>query len=404
MRAIYDLLGYSKETKPTMVFDRVYSFLYNFKNGLSNKNILIAQGGTWSSKTVSICENLFLYALMNPRKYILITSGDVTQIETDAKIALDNIIMKSPFSSLVRYTSNPKKYIFKNGTEIRLNAFRNLNDAEGSKYDVVYCSEVKRMKYPIFRALSFRFRDVMMMDYNPTSRFYVHDLIDDPKTDFFISNYKHNQYANKTLIYDQILSKKEIAPNFYKAYGLGLTGSVEGVIYKNVFEVDTFPDFLPEAVYGIDYGYNDPFVLLKIHILEEERKAYIEELAYIAKAELNDLYQIFEGIDYLNPFTSIIGDNGARAIYNDISSKFDINVRSVGEKNVSKDLLYLSDFTIYVKKGSKGTFIDFRDYKVKDGINNPNGLIVPDHTNSHAPDAFRYGVKYSVGNRKMILH
>jgi len=81
--------------------------------------------------------------------------------------------------------------------------------------------------------------------------------------DFFISNFRHNRFLSESII-EKIKAYKETNPNRWLIYGLGKTGTIDGLIFPDVKIVDSFPEDAEKINYGLDFGFtNDPTVLVR---------------------------------------------------------------------------------------------------------------------------------------------
>lgn len=100
-----------------------------------------------------------------------------------------------------------------------------------------------------------------------------------PDVQFIHSTYKDNPFLDEH--YTKILTGlKDIDYNHYRIYALGEWGVLKGRIYKNFDFVspEAWPESFDDQNYAIDFGFNDPSVVL--HIGVKDREAWIRELVY----------------------------------------------------------------------------------------------------------------------------
>ncbi|KKK91604.1 hypothetical protein LCGC14_2711280, partial [marine sediment metagenome] len=96
------------------------------------------------------------------------------------------------------------------------------------------------------------------------------------------NGYDHSTYLDaKDVVPDQVRidieSYRDKDPNWWRVYGLGLIGKIEGLVYPQFEQVDSLP--LGAVFYGLDYGYSsDPTVLVKNVLIGD--KLYSQQMFY----------------------------------------------------------------------------------------------------------------------------
>ena len=123
------------------------------------------------------------------------------------------------------------------------------------------------------------------MDFNPANEFWVHtDLKEDKDADFLILTYKDNDALDKRII-NEIEKAREKAKtssywdNWWRVYGLGQIGNLQGVVFDNWNEIDKIPDDARLLGLGVDFGYsNDPTAIVEIYKWNDKR--IVNELCY----------------------------------------------------------------------------------------------------------------------------
>jgi hypothetical protein len=90
-----------------------------FLNRLCKKKIVVNQGGTYSSKTYSIVQNIIDFAIENPLSVSTITAGSYPQLKQDA-LRIFKKLISEPLVN--RWIQNPESvvgaYRFYNGSII----------------------------------------------------------------------------------------------------------------------------------------------------------------------------------------------------------------------------------------------------------------------------------------------
>lgn len=260
-------------------------------NYTATEQTVINQGGTNSGKTFSIMQVLLMRAIQTPRTRILVTSDTLRSLKSGAIRDLESIIHTIPFFEqyLDDVNKSDFKYTLTNGSFIEFGVFTSVYLAQkAGKREYLFVNEPNHYPYEIFEQLWIRTTKQTFIDYNPRTSFWAHDkLIGQDDVKLIISNYKDNGYfdssgkwisfvpesiarkieSNKEKGYHSDGSiKDEYHANQWRVYGLGLTGSLQNVIFDNVKWIPALPtDNIKRTVYGVDFGYSvDPTTVVKV--------------------------------------------------------------------------------------------------------------------------------------------
>jgi phage terminase large subunit len=235
-------------------------------NYTATADIVINQGGTSSGKTVAILQVLFLRAATEAQTITTVVASDIPDLKSGAlRDAKFYVVAPSDYiqGQIEKYNEHERVYYFKNGSIIEFKSFETEFDARSGKRHYLYINEGQNVKFEVYEQLAMRTFKQVFIDYNPTRRFWAHDLIGLPNAIRFISNFTHNPYCDDKVI-RQLLRWRTANAARWRVYGLGMTGEIEGAIFTNVHEIDKLPD-LGYFVFGLDFGYrNDPTALVKM--------------------------------------------------------------------------------------------------------------------------------------------
>jgi phage terminase large subunit len=172
------------------------------------------------------------------------------------------------------------------------------------------------MTFHSYTELASRTKQGVFLDWNPTNPFWFHDeLINDPDVDFIIINYTDNEACPESAL-NFILKAKEKADNgsafwanWFRVYGLGEIGSLDGVVFQNWQQCERIPAESEFISYGLDWGFtNDPTAL--VEVFRYDGKIYINELLYQTKLTNSEI------VNHLKQY----GVNSSRCIVSDYSS------------------------------------------------------------------------------------
>lgn len=280
-------------------------------------------------------------------------------------------------------------YTFETGSKIEFISVDTYSKAHGPRRDVLFGNEVNNIPYIIVDQLITRTREIVWLDWNPTNEFwfYTEMLPNRKDIDFITLTYKDNEALDKGTI-DEIESHKHNV-QWWKVYGLGQLGEVEGKVYKDWDIIDEIPRFARLERYAIDFGYsNDPTAIVAIYYYDGGY--IIDEIAYsklLANKMIADIIK-----NQPIPQVLTIADSAEPKSIDDIKTQ-GINIvgSEKGKDSVLNGIQLVQDQRISLTKRSVNLIKEYRNYlwKVdKDG----KILNVPEHEFSHGMDAIRYGL------------
>jgi phage terminase large subunit len=229
------------------------------------KRIRIVQGGTSSSKTFTILPFLIQYAIDNPNSEISVVAESIPHLKRGAIKDFLKILQWTDNYNQNNFNKSNLTYRFSNGSYIEFFSADQPDKLRGARRDILFINECNNVAFESYQQLAIRTKKFIYLDYNPTSEFWVHtELMNDPHSDFVILTYKDNEALDQAIV-KEIEKAKEKAKistyweNWWKVYGLGEVGSLEGVIFSNWEQIDRIPKEAKYIGNGLDFGYsNDP--------------------------------------------------------------------------------------------------------------------------------------------------
>jgi phage terminase large subunit len=260
--------------------------------------------------------------------------------------------------------------------------------ATGAGRDFLFINEANNIPFPLYQQLQMRTRIMTFIDYNPTQSFWCdQSILGKPGVGYIHSTYKDNPYVSQNTI-DLLNSMKDVDPNFYNVYALGLMGSLEGLVFQN-FSIENF-ELNDKRIYSSDFGYtNDPTALLSVHM--KDRTLYVDELLYKQGLTNPDISNHFLQLG-LRKHSDIIYCDSAEPKSIEELYRLGWNAKPSikGPDSVINSINSVKSFNLVVTPRSLNLIKELRNYqwmKDKDGkmINKPVGL-------DHAISALRYAV------------
>lgn len=369
-------------------------FVQTKKAWLSKPRYISSCGGTRSGKTFSNLQLLILVA--NTRKVtISVVSETMPHLKRGAIRDFQNI-MGTEFDE-TRWNKTDAIYTFPNGSIIEYFSADSPAKVHGPARDILFLNEAQNISYDIARHLFVRTSERILIDYNPTHTFWVNERIEPSEDCVCIhSTYKDNCdcATGETFLSPEQIQEIESNrgdANWWRVYGEGKVGQLEGLIFPDFEQVDALPEVTDGMidVYGLDFGFtNDPSVLLHILIDTRKRELWVDELFYRTGMLNADMAQAAKGENV-----------GRRPIYADSAEpktceelrRYGLNV--IGAYKATRkaeQLQALKAYALKITKRSVNTIRETRGYtwqRTGDG----QWLNEPIAFQDHAMDALRYG-------------
>ena len=357
---------------------------------LSNRNadtdIIINQGGTSSGKTYSILQNLFLHAIENDRCIITVAGQDIPNLKVgpirDAHNIVDNTEGLNNY--ILEYNKSDRVFTFVNGSIIEFKSYDDAQDAKQGKRDYLFLNEANGVDKIIWDELYIRTKKRSYIDYNPNNEFWVHtDLIGKPNVTLIISDHRHNTFLDQK-IHDKIEAIDD--PELYKVYARGLTGKLEGVIFRDYNVVSGIDPDAKLIGYGLDFGFsNDPTALIALY--SQSGELIIDELIY-DKGLLN--IRISDLMRELGVNGRIVADSAEPKSIAELSAYgWQIEGAKKGPDSIRQSINTLKRYKLNVTQRSNNLKKELNGYKWKQ---NKDGKLDNEPVDflNHAIDALRY--------------
>ncbi len=243
------------------------------------------QGGTSAGKTFAVLPVLIDIAAKNKLTEISVVAESIPHLKRGAMKDFKKIMVETNRFVDSRWNATDFKYTFANGSQIEFFSADNDSKLRGARRDYLYMNEANNMTFHAYTELASRTKQGVYLDWNPVNEFWFHtDLMNDNDVDFIIVNYLDNEACPESAL-NFILKAKEKAKtssywdNWYKVYGLGEIGSLEGVIFNNWQTIDVIPNDARLLGYGLDFGYsNDPTAIVEVYKWNDKR--IVNEICY----------------------------------------------------------------------------------------------------------------------------
>ena len=360
------------------------------------KRIKIIQGGTSAGKTYGILPILITKAATYPRLEISVVAESIPHLRRGALKDFLKIMKETGRYFEERFNRTLLRYEFGNGSVIEFFSADDSSKLRGARRDILYINECNNVTFESYNELSIRTKKEVYLDFNPANEFWVHkELKDEPESDFLILTYMDNEALDNSIV-QQIEKNRDKAAtsaywaNWWKVYGLGELGSLEGVIFSNWKTIDTIPTEAKLVGIGLDFGYtNDPTAIIEIYNYNNTR--IVNQLKYQTGLLNSDIAKV------LPKDVIVYADSSEPKSIEEIR-RYGITIKGVtkGKDSINYGIDVMQRQSYLVTSNSTDLIKELRSY-TWDVDKQGTRLNKPIDNFNHAIDALRYHEMESLG-------
>lgn len=361
---------------------------------LQGKRRVFIEGGTWASKTYSVMQ-LLIFILQGSKDVLLasVTSESMPHLKRgairDFLSIMDDDLLEAQWNKTDFIYTFPQSKC-----QLEFISADQPAKLQGGRRDILFANEVNNIYRDSYRQADMRTRLFTACDWNPVSEFWFHEerLADEPENVYIHATYEDASDVVPQSIRDDIESYKDRDPNWWRIYGLGLVGKLEGLVYP--FDTLTWQvDELPKGDYffGLDFGFlGDPVVLVKNVIVGD--KLYSEQLLYETGLTNDEIARKMDLFGVRQNHDEIYADPSEPKSIEEIHLKgFNIKEAEKGKGSVDYGIQKVNQYYQHWTKESVDCIKDQRNLRY---IQDKAGTFTDKTTHkwSHGPDARRYAV------------
>lgn len=365
-------------------------FAKNIRCYNAGARLIANKGGARSSKTFSILQLLLLIALKSPKALLIsVVSESFPHLKKGCLRDFCMILELEGMREGVDYTYNRTDSIFKIGKcSIEFFSADSPGKVHGPQRDILFINEANHISYEIYRQLAIRTAQTIFIDWNPAAEFWFEEekLNLKPDTETLHSTYKDNGFLSPMQV-REIESNKH-NENWWRVYGLGLTGVYEGLIYSNWAQVNDVPAVVKSAWCGLDFGFtNDPTSL--IYIALQNGELWLDELIY--EPGLTNPAIANRAKDTVAKGLQIVADSAEPKSIAELKT-FGLMVEDAkkGPDSILHGIEILQRYKWNVTSRSLNLIKELRNYQWKTDKQTGKQLNIPIDGFNHALDAVRY--------------
>jgi phage terminase large subunit len=362
----------------------------------------IVQGGTSAGKTFGILPILIDIALKYPNKEISVVAETIPHLRRGALKDFLKIMRMTMRFREEEFNKSLLRYQFSNGSFIEFFSANEEGKLRGARRNILYLNEANLVTFESYFQLAIRTDEDIFLDYNPTSPFWVQEeVLQEDDSELIVLTYQDNEALSETIVKD-IEDKRERAKsssywsNWWKVYGLGQIGSLQGVVFDNWSQIKAIPKDARLLGVGLDFGYtNDPTGIVSLYSYNGE--LIVDELCYRTGMKNR---QIADFLKTKIPIgTVVIGDSSEPKSIDEI---FDEGVNifgaTKGKDSISHSIQLLQNYKIRITEGSTNLIKELRSYVWETDRTGKKTQNPDPNCDDHLIDALRYIATRTLNN------
>jgi phage terminase large subunit len=353
------------------------------------------QGGSSAAKTYSILAVEIDHCTKNPYTETSVVAESIPHLKRGAMRDFMKIMTVTGRFNAARWNATDFRYKFANGSYIEFFSADDDSKLRGARRDRLYMNEANNLSFHAYTELAARTKQSVILDWNPVNEFWFHsELMQDEDVDFLILTYKDNEACPKSArdFIEKARVKAETSEywaNWYKVYGLGQVGTLQGAIYEDFEVVEGIDVSRAKFVaLGLDWGFsNDPTALVAIY--RQGDCILVQELLYSTGLTNQDIADKLRSLGITRAWEIVADSAEPKSIEEIYRLGFNIKPAEKGPDSVRNGIDILKRFKLQVTKDSTNLIKELRSYTWatdKEGKNTG----VPIDSFNHACDAMRY--------------
>jgi phage terminase large subunit len=354
----------------------------------------VIQGGTSAGKTLAILAVLIDIAAKNKTE-ISVVSESIPHLRRGAIKDFAKVMQWTGRWVADRWNKTLLTYHFANGSIIEFFSADSEARLRGARRQVVYINEANNIDFESYYQLAIRTSEAIYIDFNPTHEFWAHtEVLPEQDAELVILTYNDNEALPDTIKRDIELNRTKAETsaywaNWWKVYGLGQVGTLQGAIYEDFEVVEGIDVSRAKFVaLGLDWGFsNDPTALVAIY--RQGDCLLIQELLYSTGLTNQDIADKLRSLGITRAWEIVADSAEPKSIEEIYRLGFNIKPAEKGPDSVRNGIDILKRFKLQITKDSTNLIKELRSYTWatdKEGKNTG----VPIDSFNHACDAMRY--------------
>ena len=383
------------------------------------ERVKVVCGGSSAGKTFGILPVLIDRATRVGGLEISVVSESVPHLRRGAMKDFKKIMMATGRWFEDRWNISLMTYSFANGSYIEFFSADDQGKVRGPRRNILYVNECNNIAYETYFQLAIRTSDEVWLDYNPVEDFWVNEqLIGQPGVEFMRLTYRDNEALPASIVeelekcrdkgfWDPLLDadgglfredniRNPYWARWWRVYGLGYEGVLEGVIFQNWSKVQSVPPMAKFIGYGLDFGYaNDPTAV--VGMWKHGDGYYLREMVYEKGLTNQDLGRVLR--DYgIGSTDLIVADSAEPKSIEELRRMGFKGIRKAkkGKDSILHGISLMQSVEFFVTEDSVNLIKELRAY-VWQTDRDGKTINKPSEENNHAIDATRYLAQIKIG-------
>jgi phage terminase large subunit len=319
-----------------------------------------------------------------------VVAQSIPHLKRGAIRDFQNILKAHNYWKDDNWNATDNVYTFETGSKIEFFSTDNGDKLRGARRDRLFMNECNNIHIEAFEQLEIRTKEFVFLDWNPSNEFWFYTDVLGKRDDVehIILTYKDNEALPNEIV--EAIEKRRNNLSWWKVYGEGQLGEVEGRVYINWEIIDTIPHFARLERRGLDFGYtNDPTAIIDIY---KHNGGYIlDEQCYLNGLSNKKIAELLLGLT--EPKTLIYADCAEPKSIDELKT-FGLNVLPAvkGPDSIRQGIQFIQELKISVTSRSHNLLKEYRNYLWKvDNNGKPFSPNIPIDYDNHLMDALRYG-------------
>ena len=371
----------------------------------------VIQGGTSAGKTYAILAVL-IHIAAKSKTEISVVSESIPHLRRGAMKDFGKVMQWTNRWRDEGWNKTLLTYTFANGSTIEFFSADQEAKLRGARRQVLYINEANNIEFEAYHQLAIRTSEAIYIDFNPVSEFWAHtEVLAEQDSELIVLTYRDNEALPATIRDDIEAAQVKAATstywaNWWKVYGLGEVGSLQGVVFDDWKQVDGI-DFAGDRLVaiGLDWGYtNDPTAVVAVY--KRGSAILLHELLYQNGLTNQDIADHLRKLGIGRSWPIIADSAEPKSIEEVHRLGFNIHPATKGADSIRNSIDILKRQPLLVTRESTNLIKELRNY-TWDTDRTGASLGVPIDRYNHAIDAVRYvalnKLSANAGGRYVIM-
>lgn len=371
----------------------------------------VIQGGTSAGKTYAILAVL-IHIAAKAKTEISVVSESIPHLRRGAMKDFGKVMQWTNRWRDEGWNKTLLTYTFANGSTIEFFSADQEAKLRGARRQVLYINEANNIEFEAYHQLAIRTSEAIYIDFNPVSEFWAHtEVLAEQDSELIVLTYRDNEALPATIRDDIEAAQVKAATstywaNWWKVYGLGEVGSLQGVVFDDWQQVDNI-DFAGDKLVaiGLDWGYtNDPTAVVAVY--KRGSAILLHELLYSSGLTNQDIADHLRKLGIGRSWPIIADSAEPKSIEEVHRLGFNIHPATKGADSIRNSIDILKRQPLLVTRESTNLIKELRNY-TWDTDKTGASLGVPIDRYNHAIDAVRYvalnKLSANAGGRYVIM-